>query len=94
MNNNYDSNYVKNCDKTYIKNCDKHCDKNYDCSRKKLSFLKITDPAKKNSIVKVDLETKKNFRNNLLNERTGEQQLQTALSKFFLNRLRKRKKLQ
>ena len=46
-----------------------------------MSFLKISDPVKR--IVKEYLELKKNIRDNLLRERTGEQQLQTDLSKNF-----------
>ena len=48
-----------------------------------MSFLKISDPVKRDSIVKEFLELKKNIRDNLLSERTGEQQLQTDLSKFY-----------
>ena len=48
-----------------------------------MSFLKISDPVKRDLIVKEYLELKKNIRDNLLNERTGEQQLQTDLSKIF-----------
>ena len=48
-----------------------------------MSFLKISDPVKRDLIVKEYLETKKNIRDNLLSERTGEQQLQTDLSKFY-----------
>ena len=48
-----------------------------------MSFLEISDPIKRDLIVKEYLETKKNIRDNLLSERTGEQQLQTDLSKFF-----------
>ena len=48
-----------------------------------MSFLKISDPVKRDLIVKEYLELKKNIRDNLLIERTGEQQLQTSLSKFF-----------
>ena len=48
-----------------------------------MSFLKISYPVKTDSIVKDYLETKKNIRDNLLSERTGEQQLQTDLSKIF-----------
>ena len=48
-----------------------------------MSFLKISDPVKRDLIVKKYLETKKNIRDNLLCERTGEQLLQTDLSKFF-----------
>ena len=47
-----------------------------------MSFLKISDPVKRDLIVKEYLELKKNIRDNLPNERTGEQQLQTDLSKF------------
>ena len=48
-----------------------------------MSFLKISDPVKRDSIVKEFLELKKNIRDNLLSERTGEQQLQADLSKFY-----------
>ena len=48
-----------------------------------MSFLKISDPVKRDLIVKEYLELKKNIRDNFLRERTGEQQLQTDLSKFF-----------
>ena len=48
-----------------------------------MSFLKISDPTKRDSIVKEFLELKKNIRDNLLSERTGEQELQTDLSKFY-----------
>ena len=48
-----------------------------------MSFLKISDPVKGDLIVKEYLDLKKNIRDNLLSERTGEQQLQTEVSKFF-----------
>ena len=48
-----------------------------------MSFLNISDPVKRDLIVKEYLETKKNIRDILLSERTGEQQLQTDLSKFY-----------
>ena len=48
-----------------------------------MSFLKISDPAKRDAIVKEFLELKKNIRDNLLSERTGELELQTDLSKFY-----------
>ena len=48
-----------------------------------MSFLKISYPVKRDLIVKEFLELKKNIRDNLLSERTGEQQLQTDLSKFY-----------
>ena len=48
-----------------------------------MSFLKISDPAKRDAIVKEYLELKKNIRDNLLRERTGDLELQTDLSKFY-----------
>ena len=48
-----------------------------------MSFLKIKDPTKRDAIVKEYLELKKNIRDNLLSERTGELELQTDLSKFY-----------
>ena len=48
-----------------------------------MSFLKISDPPKRDLIVKEYLDLKKNIRDNLLSERTGELELQTDLSKFF-----------
>ena len=48
-----------------------------------MSFLKISKPVKRDLIVKEYLEIKKNIRDNLLSERTGEQELQTDLSKFY-----------
>ena len=48
-----------------------------------MSFLKISDPAKRDAIVKEYLELKKNIRDNLLSERTRELELQTDLSKFY-----------
>ena len=50
---------------------------------KEMSFLKISDPLKRDAIVKEYLELKKNIRDNFLSERIGEQQLQTDLSKFY-----------
>ena len=51
--------------------------------KKEMSFLKISDPTERDAMVKEYLDLKKNIRDNLLSERTGEQQLQTDLSKFF-----------
>ena len=48
-----------------------------------MSFLKITDPAKRDAIVKESLEPKKNIRSNLLQEKVGEVELQKDLSKLF-----------
>ena len=48
-----------------------------------MPFLKISDPTKRDAIVKEYLELQKNIRDNLLSERTGELELQTDLSKFY-----------
>ena len=48
-----------------------------------MSFLKISDPTKRDAIVKEYLDLKKNIRNNLLSERTGEMEAQSELTKFF-----------
>ena len=48
-----------------------------------MSFLKISDPVKRDLIVKEYVELKKNIQDNRLSEKAGEQQLQTDLSKFF-----------
>ena len=48
-----------------------------------MSFLKISDPVKRDLIVKEYLDLKKNIRDKQLSERAGEQQLQTDLSNFF-----------
>ena len=48
-----------------------------------MSFLKISDPVKRDQTVKEFLELKKNIRDNLLSERTGESELQTELTKFY-----------
>ena len=48
-----------------------------------MSFLKISDPLKRDTIVKEYLKLKKNIRDNLLSERIGESELQTDLSKLY-----------
>ena len=52
-------------------------------NKKEMSFLKISDPLKRDAIVKEYLELKKKIRDNFLSEKIGEQQLQTGLSKFY-----------
>ena len=69
-------NYVRNYVRNYVKKITIR-------NKKEMSFLKISDPAKRDLIVKEYLDLKKNIRNNLLSERTGEFELQTDLSKFF-----------
>ena len=48
-----------------------------------MSFLKISDPLKRDAIVKEYLGLKKKIRDNFLSERIGESELQTDLSKFY-----------
>ena len=48
-----------------------------------MSFLNISDPNKRDLIVKEILELKKNIRDDFLSQRSGEQQLQADLSKIF-----------
>src|SRR5688572_21246513 len=48
-----------------------------------MSFLKITDPAKRDLIVAEFLKTKKNIQQNFLNEKLGDIGLQQELTKFF-----------
>ena len=48
-----------------------------------MSFLKISDPLKRDAIVKEYLKLKKNIHDNLLSERIGESELQISLSKFY-----------
>ena len=76
----YDYNHVKNCVKKLF------------CNKKKMSFLKISDPVKRDQTVKEFLELKKNIRDNLLRERTGAHYKPNLQS--FIGLLQKRKKLQ
>ena len=48
-----------------------------------MSFLKISDPNKRDFLVQEYLKTKKNVQQNYLNERTGDIDTQRDLSKFF-----------
>ena len=48
-----------------------------------MSFLRISDPTKRDAMVKEYLNLKKNIRDNLLSERTREMEMQSDLTKFF-----------
>ena len=48
-----------------------------------MSFLKITDPTKREANVKEFLDLKKRIKDNFRSERMGEMEMQTDLSKFF-----------
>ena len=58
-----------------------------------MSFLKIRDPVKRDQTVKEYLKLKKNIRDNLLSERTGNNNYKPNLQSF-IDLLPKRKKLQ
>ena len=48
-----------------------------------MSFLKITDPKKRDVIVNEFLKTRQNIQQNFLSERVGDVNTQYDLSKFF-----------
>ena len=48
-----------------------------------MSFLKITDPKKREAMIREFIETRKRIKDNLIAEKTGEMELQTDLSKFY-----------
>ena len=48
-----------------------------------MSFLKISDPAKRDAKVKEYLDLKNRIRDNFRRERTGEMEMQSDLTKFF-----------
>ena len=58
-----------------------------------MSFLKISDPLKRDAIVKEYLELKKKIRDNFLSERIGEQNYKLTFQSF-ISLLLKHKKLQ
>ena len=48
-----------------------------------MSFLKITDPKKRDLIVEEFLKTKRNIQDNYLTERLGDFSIQREMSKMF-----------
>ena len=57
--------------------------KHYTIHLKVMSFLKITDPAKRDLIVEEFLKTKKNIQQNFLSEKLGDIGLQRELTKIY-----------
>ena len=49
-----------------------------------MSFLKITDPKKRDFIVNEFLKTRQNIQHNFLSERVGDSSTQHELSKLFI----------
>ena len=48
-----------------------------------MSFLKITDPSKREAMIKDYIETRKRIKSNMIAKKVGEMELQTDLSKFY-----------
>ena len=48
-----------------------------------MSFLKITDPRKREATIKDFIETRKRIKDNFLTEKVGEIGIQRELGKFF-----------
>ena len=72
----------KSCSKQCSKQCLKQCSKKY-IAIKNMSFLKITDPKKRDFIVNEFLKTRQNIQQNFLSERVGDVSIQYELSKLF-----------
>ena len=73
----------ENHDKNRVNKYDYNHVKKLFCNKKRCFFLKISDPAKRDAIVKEYLDLKKNIQDNLLSERTGKSELQSELTKFY-----------
>ena len=48
-----------------------------------MSFLKITDPSKREAFIKDYIETRKRIKSNMIAKKTGESELRADLSKFY-----------
>ena len=58
---------------------------------KKMSFIKIKDPRKREELIKDLIETRKRIKDNFIARKVGESEYQSGLQNY-LNLLRKRKK--
>ena len=47
-----------------------------------MSFLKITDPKKREAMIRDYIETRKRIKDNLIAEKVGKMEMQTELSKL------------
>ena len=48
-----------------------------------MSFLKITDPKKREAMIRDYIETRKRIKDNLIAEKVGKMEMQTELSKLL-----------
>ena len=77
---NYDRNRLQNRDQKRVRN---HVRKIKNIVNKNMSFLKITDPKKRDFIANEFLKTRQNIHQNSLSERLGDVSTQYELSKLF-----------
>ena len=73
----------KSCSKPGSKPCSKPRSKNKNIANKNMSFLKITDPKKRDFIDNEFLKTKQNIQQNFLSERVCDLITKYELSKLF-----------
>ena len=73
-------NRVQNCVQNSVQN---RVQKIKKIANKSMSFLKITDPKKRDFIVNEFLKTRQNIQQNVLSERLGDLSTQYELSKLF-----------
>ena len=83
-----DRNHVENHDRTRVQNRVKkrvrnHVRKIKNIVNKNMSFLKITDPKKRDFIVNELLKTRQNIQETFLSERLGDVNTHYELSKLF-----------
>ena len=67
----------------FNKQCSKRVRKIKKIANKNMSFLKITDPKKRDFIVNELLKTRQNIKRNFLSERVGDLSTKYELSKLF-----------
>ena len=48
-----------------------------------MSFLKITDPSKREAIIKDYIETRKRIKSNIITDKVGQIETQSELTKLF-----------
>ena len=51
--------------------------------KKKMSFIKVTDPRKREALIKDFIETRKRIKDNFIARKVGESEYQTGLTKLF-----------
>ena len=94
---NHDRNRIENLDRNRVQNrvqkrVRNHVRKIKNIVNKNMSFLKITDPKKRDFVANEFLKTRQNIQQNFLSERLADVNIQYELSKL-LNQLRICKKI-